>query len=196
MLPTHRLHAKYLEQRAFYDSYKYKKCLYPLFRARFVKWIPIKEAISPLNLKVKAKRCNEDGRQCNRCWVFKHWTLFSKMSNWINGRSPDCLDCRNIKHRKERENKALQKQEKEYKRIRRANEEWKTKTFLDNLYYQDPRILKNREILKSISKIDRKKSLESKIDWLINKGYNPEILQKIYNTTTSYNRNYITDTRY
>ena len=197
MFPTHALHAKYKEQREYYDSYKYKKCPYPLFRARFVKWVPLDQSIRHLSLRIKSDRVNETGRECTKCKEFKHWVFFSKMSNGLNGHSTDCLDCRNLKHRKERMNKDLQEKEKQYKRDKRSTEEWKTKTFFDNIYYQDPRILKNREILKSVKwNIDKTESVKSKIEWLVNKWYDSKLISKLYNTDYFFKNNNVANTRY
>ena len=171
----------YKKEREFYDSYTGKKCTKALFLQRIQqRGKSMEEAIWPRSLRIKAKRISFDWRDCSQCKQFKQWTCFPPDKQGEHGHCADCYDCRNARHRKLREKPETREKEILYKRERSKSEESIVKRKLDNIFYTDKTIKKNRSILKNIKKISPEQSREAKIEFLLNKGYELEFLQKVY----------------
>jgi len=195
MIEWHKLHEKYKSEWEFYNSYPFKKCTKTCYRQRFQKWMELKDAVKPISVRVKAKRVTELGRDCNTCKIFKPYSCFIKEKNWYNWYTGDCKECRNIKKKEMRKNKEINEREKQYKRDHRSTDIWKIRQTLDNIYYQDPQVLRNRSIIKSFRSISRDEGLRSKCEFLHNCGYSAELLEKVYGERIQNNYR-LTETRY
>lgn len=195
MIAGHKLHEKYKKEWEFYNSYPFKKCTKSCYRQRFQKWMELKDAVKPISARVKAKRVTELGRDCISCEIFKPYSCFAKEKNWYNGYSGKCLDCRNLYKKEARKNKEINEIEKQYKRDQRSTDIWKIRQKLDNIYYQDPQVLRNRSIIKSFRKISREEAVKSKCEFLHNCWYSTELLQKVYGENIEHNKR-IVWTRY
>lgn len=64
---------------------------------------------------------DENGRVCTSCNQYKERQFYCKMSNGIKRKSPNCLECRNIKKRLYREKTKYTKDREYKKRIRRMD---------------------------------------------------------------------------
>ena len=188
-MPGNKFAMKYKTEWEFYDTYKLKKCSKNCYRQRFMKGMPLKEAISPIHKTAKTTRVVVDGRECSVCGEFKHWDYFSPEKIGINGRTSNCKECRNKKHREARKKKEINEAEKEYKRKHRETEIGKLQKTLDNIYYRDKQIMRNRAILRSIwEEINRGRAVEAKIDYFVNRGFKMDLLEKIYSVPGEKNR--------
>lgn len=172
---------KYKDELNFYNSYSWEKVSRLLFSARLRKWIPMERAINPKSLRIKSNRINVAWRECTDCKKYKYWNEFAKDLRWYMEHSPNCLDCRNKRHKKLRENEEYHEKEKQYKRDLRKTERWILNKDFDNLFYSNPQIKKNREIIKTVRKISKKESVEWKIKWLLNRWIEKEKLCLAYN---------------
>lgn len=94
-----------------------------------------------------------------------------------------CKDCMKEIKSEYRSKLKVREMEKKYKKNFRKTDIWKFRTKLDNLYYTNPVIKKNREILKKTGSkfLTREESLKSKLSFLMNKWFSEEFLEKIYN---------------
>lgn len=131
-------------------------------------------------LKKSSKtKITDTGRICTKCWCYKKWIDFSKDKNHKTWYSTQCLECRNKYKLEYRKKEWIREKELQYKKEHRTKE----KTKLDNIYYQDKQIIKNREILKQFKShlFLRKEAKENKINYFLNRWYDLNYLKKIFN---------------
>jgi len=164
-----------------YQNYTWPKCPYYTYYQRIRKGFDFETSINPKSMQFKWK-ITEQWRVCSRCWKFKVWGEFNKDKTWTNHKVPYCKDCW-IKYKAIfRSNEENKKRENEHKKEYRATERWKLIIKLDNIYYNDPQILNNRQILKKFHKPAelRKKANEDKFFYFLNKGYDEKLLIDLY----------------
>ena len=176
------------ELREYWESYGGKKVKYTAFYERVKRaWFTKEKAIKPVSKFLKTKKllkCAilEFWRECTKCHQIKPWDLFTKDKNSKMWYTPSCSECRN-KIKQEKRKKEPSNYEKDYKAEFRKTERWIKQTKLDTIYYRDPVIKKNREILKKIKWVQYLKSIskQSKFEYFVNKWYSKEELKFIYN---------------
>ena len=176
------------ELKIYWEQYTWKKVKYTAFYERVKRaWFTKEKAIKPVSKFLKTKKllkCAilEYWRECTKCHKIKPWNLFAKDKNNKMWYTPSCLECRNkIKQEYRKTNNV--NYEKDYKAEFRKTERWIKQTKLDTIYYNDPVIKKNREILKNIKWVAYLKSIakQSKFEYFMNKWYSKEELKFIYN---------------
>jgi len=125
---------KYKTEYEYYNSYCWDKVRYWLYRERFLKWISKEKAIIPWNLRTQGK-IKENWRICNKCWLFKEWSEYSKSKNKY---TTTCKECRNkvkAEYRKTQHWKQMAKNHhikyradyKKLKHEREKSKEWRIK---------------------------------------------------------------------
>lgn len=128
----------------------------------------------------RVKILNNCERECTRCHKVKAYKGFAKWAGWPNGYTCDCLECRAKVKRERRAAWKDKETEAKYRKKYKSRDTQKLIEKLDNIYYCDPIIKRNREIIAKVKKINRNEAVESKIEWLLSKGYPRELLERVY----------------
>lgn len=176
----------YWDKKKFWTEYPGKKCSLVLFYQRVIKqWLSFWEAIKPHNKHIKWI-VNWNGRTCTKCRKFKWWINFhvSKSSEAINHRTTQCIECRNAHKQAIRINKDFHEREIQYKRAYKQRPEILLRTKLDNQYYTNPIIKRNRKIALEVRKPDRETARMDKIYFHLNRGVSREVLKQAYGDFT------------
>ena len=134
----------------------------------------------PLHWNKRVRILNLCERECTRCHRVMAYKNFAVWAWWPNGHTCDCLECRAKIKRERRVTGAYKKTEQEYRKNYKKREDQKLIEKLDNMYYCDKQIIKNRKIIQSVKKITRKQAVENKVEYLLSRWIPREILEKLY----------------
>lgn len=173
---------KYPQEYEYWESYMWRKAKkWSIIFQRLERWENIKQAIRPE--KHTTRKITHEAQECAKCWGYKlnkHFSKNIRAKNWLMNKCKECMKKIKLKYRAKLR---VREMERNYKKEFRKTDIWKFRTKLDNLYYTNPIIKKNREILKNVGSkfLTREESLKSKLSFLISKWFSEEFLEKIYN---------------
>jgi hypothetical protein len=133
-----------------------------------------------LHWNKRVRTLNICERECTKCHRVMSYKYFAKMKSWPYWHRCDCLECVAKLKREKRAIGAYKKTEQEYREKYKSRDTQKIIEKLDNLYYCDKQIRKNRTIIKSVKKITRKEAVESKVEYLLSRWIPKELLERVY----------------
>lgn len=117
--------------------------------------------------KKKVLKIKEYWRQCTHCLEFKSYKFFQKNRTIKTWYKPICKECMKTKPY----NKTYKVKDPERKKLRQK---------LDDLYYKNPQIKKNRQILKTAEIYTIQNATKNKVERLLKKWYDRNLLVDLY----------------